>query len=461
MPCERLQPGCVSNNVLIGHNGQLFLFEGHYNQFAFLTGAASVQPESQANFLSNLRQRRGWAERLGIPYLHVVVPCKPLVLRHQLPQPYKRSIRSLFLNAYAPLLRQRDPIQEQVLYPLDALIAAECRGSSYWADDTHINAAGQLALYKAIGQHLSDLSSNFPQFRLSQQPRLGDLGAMLGRDTPTTGLCFPWIGEAWPYANSDALPGNTGDLVMLHNPLSRTTRRLVLFGDSFIKTLLHLFAQDFRDVLYVRGPYFQPDLVELYKPDVLITSETERYLAGVDSDANGCSMLLRSVIPRPDYQPSDAFTEALAAQLAFRSHPRITQRWAEAQAQSHSLLFHEVGAAIHNRELRQIEGEGCRLEATGAVPVIHIHQLTRPPQGQLLIEFNSDQASQLTLTVLRHCPDMRAPLEVVEHPVQPGFNRILLEINHAIPFNGLLLQPLHQPGQLQLHRLSWTTDANG
>ena len=56
---------------------------------------------------------------------------------------------------------------------------------------------------------------------------------------------------------------------------------------------------------------------------------------------------------------------------------------------------------------------------------------------------------------------MSAPLEVVEHPVQPGFNRILLEVNQAIPFNGLLLQPLHQPGQLQLHRLSWTTDANG
>ena len=58
MPCQLLQPGCVSNNVLIGHNGQLFLFEGHYNQFAYLTGAASVQPKSQANFLSNLRQRR-------------------------------------------------------------------------------------------------------------------------------------------------------------------------------------------------------------------------------------------------------------------------------------------------------------------------------------------------------------------------------------------------------------------
>ena len=161
--------------------------------------------------------------------------------------------------------------------------------------------------------------------------------------------------------------------------------------------------------------------MELHKPDVLITSETERYLAGVDSDANGHSLLLRSVIPRPDYQPSDAFTEALAAQLACRSHPRITQRWAEDQTQNHSLLFHEVGAAIHNRELRQIKGEGCRLEAIGAVPVIHIHQLTRPPQGQLLIEFNSDQASQLTLTVLRDCPNMSAPLEVEEllqHPTE-------------------------------------------
>ena len=65
----------------------------------------------------------------------------------------------------------------------------------------------------------------------------------------------------------------------------------MLFGDSFIKTMLHLFAHDFRTILYIRGPYFQPDMIELFAPDVLITSETERYLAGVDHDNNGPSLL--------------------------------------------------------------------------------------------------------------------------------------------------------------------------
>ena len=461
MHCERLLPGCVSKNVLVGHQQQLFLFEGNYNQFAFLTGQERVNESSKSNFLSNLRHRRAFAEHLNIPYLHVVVPCKPLVVRHQCPAPYRKTIRSLFLHAYAPLFRGHDPIEERVLYPLAALVRSQAHQDCYWANDTHINAVGQLCLYREIGKHLPDLSDNFPLFRITEQARLGDLALMLGQTEHLPSLCFPWLGEILQYSNTHELPGNTGDVVITHNPLSTTERRLVLFGDSFIKTMQHLFAQDFRTILYIRGPYFQPDIVELFNPDALITSETERYLAGVDSDENGSSLLLSSVISRPDYQPSDAFTEALTAQLACRSHPRITHDWADAKTQNHSLLLKDVGEAIHNRELRKCTGENCTFEATGSVPVIHIHQLTCPPQGQLLIELDSDQASQLTLTVLRHCSSMSAPLEVVEHPVQQGFNRILLDINHTIPFNGLLLQPLHQPGQLQFHRLSWTFGANG
>ena len=461
MHCERLLPGCVSKNVLVGHQQQLFLFDGNYNQFAFLTGQEQVNESSKSNFLSNLRHRRAFADRLNIPYLHVVVPCKPLIVRQQCPDPYRTTIRSLFLHSYAPLFQGRDPIEERVLYPLAALIRTQVHQDCYWANDTHINAIGQLCLYREIGKNLTGLSDNFPLFRIAEQPRLGDLALMLGKTEPLPSLCFPWLGETLQYTNTHELPGNKGDVVIVFNPLSKTQRRLVLFGDSFIKTTLHLFAQDFGTILYIRGPYFQPDMIELFNPDALITSETERYLAGVDSDENGSSLLLSSVISRPDYQPSDAFTEALTAQLACRSHTRITQRWADAKTHEHSLILKDVGEAIHNRQLRRCHGEGCTLEAIGSVPMIHIHQLTCPPQGQLLIELDSDQASQLTLTVLRHCPSMSALSEVVEHPVQPGFNRILLNINHTIPFNGLLLQPLHQPGQLQLHCLSWTLDANG
>ena len=231
---------------------------------------------------------------------------------------------------------------------------------------------------------------------------------MLGNTEPLPSLCFPWTGELLNYSNTEALPGNTGDIGITYNPLSRTQRRLVLFGDSFIKTLIHLFAQDFRTILYIRGPYFQPDMIELFAPDVLITSETERYLAGVDHDNNGPSLLFESFRERADYKPSQDFQSALSAQLSYRSHPRITNQWEAEQTSLHSFSITGIGEAIHNRDLQQRDESGRNFEAVGPVPVIHIHKLNNQPQGQLVIDLDSEIDSQLKLTVLRNCPDMSA-----------------------------------------------------
>ena len=232
--------------------------------------------------------------------MHVVVPCKPLIVKESIPYPYEHSLTSLFLKSYAPHLKNRNPIEERVLYPLAALIRSQLSEDTFWKNDTHINAVGQLCLYREIGQHIPDLSQTFPDFRKVDIPRVGDLALMLQSELPIQSRCFAWMGEVLEYSNTKELPGNTGDLVIRLNPLSRTERRLCDLGDSFIKTILHLFSQDFRTVIYIRGPYFQHEMIERFKPDVLITSETERYLAGVDSDQNGKNMYPGIVQPPKD-----------------------------------------------------------------------------------------------------------------------------------------------------------------
>ena len=455
MQCTTRQPGCVINNVLIGDSNHLFLFEGNYNQFSYLSNQESVCANSKTNFLDNLQGRRCFADQLNIPYLHVIIPCKPLVLREKVPNPYRWSIRSLFLHTYAPHFSNHEPLKEHVVYPLASLIREQTQRDCYWANDTHINAAGQLCVYREIGKHIPDLSTTFPLLRIAEEPRQGDLGLMLGNAEPFPSLCFPWTGELLNYSNSQSLPGNRGDIVITHNPLSKTKRRLVLLGDSFIKTMLHLFAHDFVTILYIRGPYFQADMIELFAPDVLITSETERYLAGVDNDNNGPSLLFESFLERADYKPSQDFQSALSAQLSCRSHPRITQQWETQQNKLHSFSIDGIGEAIHNRDIQQCDASGRSFKAVGQVPVIHIHTLKNQPQGQLVIELDSEIESQLKLTVLRSCPDMSAPLEIHQHPVRSGLQQIFLPIDRSQPIDGLLLQPLHHPGRFTLQKIEW------
>ncbi len=459
MPSEVQNIGDVIKNVLIGTGNQLFLYEGNYNQFSFLSGKELVSKESKINFISNLNQRKNYALQRDIDFLHVIFPCKPLVLRHNCPEPYRSNIRSLFLHSYSPLFPTRDYEKEQILYPLAALINEQTVQDCYWSNDTHISAAGQLCIYREIGRFIRGISSNFPLFRIHKQLRQGDLGMMLGETEPLSSLCFPWIGETLQFSNTKELPGNTGDVVITHNPLSKSDRRLVLFGDSFIKTILHLFAQDFRTILYIRGPYFQPDMIDLFEPDVLITSETERYLAGVDSDNNGSSLLFSSIRPSTDYKPTEDFKEAFSAQLSHRSHPQITEQWEADQERQHSYHIEGIGDALHNCELKQLAPAEEDFEAVGPVPVMYIHTLKTEPQAELFISMHSSVNSYLKITVLRVCNEMTSPLEIHEHQVNIGIQHIRFKIDHNQPISGLLFQPLHHIGKFKLINISWQSSA--
>ena len=453
------KPGNVINNVLIGHDNQLFLHEGNYNQFSFLSGKEVVSTASKHNFISNLNKRKDFARQHNIEFLHIVFPCKPLVLRHSCPEPYRSNIRSLFLHSYSPLFPERDHQKERVLYPLSALIKRQIEQDCYWKNDTHINAEGQLCIYQEIGKYIQGLRSNFPLLRIREQLRQGDLGLMLGDQEPLPSLCFPWLGELLQFSNTKELAGNAGDIVIVSNPLSQSKRRLVLFGDSFIKTMMHLFACDFRTILYIRGPYFQPDIINLFEPDVLITSETERYLAGVDSDNNGSSLLLSSIQSSAEYQPTKDFKEAFAAQLSHRSHPRITSQWESDQERQHSFHIDSIGDALHNCELKQLSPIEEGFEAIGPVPVIYIHKLSTEPKGELVVSMDSNVNSQLKITVLRNCTEMTSTLEIHEHEVIQGFQQLHFKIDHTQPIDGLLFQPLHHIGTFKLLKISWQTSA--
>lgn len=458
MSCDLHRPGCVSNNVLIGQNAQLFLFEGSYNQFSFLSGQERVTTNSKNNFIKNLRTRRAFADRLKIPFLHMVVPCKPLVMRHHCPEPYRRTIRSLFLHSYLPLFRESNPIHEKCIYPLGALIASQAYQDCYWSNDTHINAIGQLTLYREIGKYINNLTYSFEASRIIQKSKEGDLGVMLGKYQHMPGLRFTKSNITLEYSNTKELPGNSGEVIISFNPLSQSERRLVLFGDSFIKTMLHLFAHDFRTIIHIRGPYFQPDIIKMFRPDALITSETERYLAGVVPDSDGRSLLLNTVISQINYKPNAEFIDAFKAQMSADSHYHITEEWESQQRRAHTLCVDNFGEGLHNQQIRQITEQLHAFEAVGTCPIFHFYRLYGNPCGILVIEMQSEIQSRLKLTVLRNCSRMMAPREVHEKVVDKGHQIYQFPVDHSQPVEGLLFQPLHQPGSFRLLQISWQVE---
>jgi hypothetical protein len=83
------------------------------------------------------------------------------------------------------------------------------------------------------------------------------------------------------FSLKEALKSNTGDLAYHFNPYALHNRRVVLFGDSFMRSSLHIFSQIFSEVVYMRVPYILEDVVRVLEPDIVLTSNTERYLYNV------------------------------------------------------------------------------------------------------------------------------------------------------------------------------------
>jgi len=89
-------------------------------------------------------------------------------------------------------------------------------------------------------------------------------------------------GSIKKFSLHDYYNGNSGDLDFILNPFSVYPKRLVLFGDSFFRVQkLRIFYLLFEEIIYIRNPYIQEDIIKVLKPDIVLTGNAERYLINV------------------------------------------------------------------------------------------------------------------------------------------------------------------------------------
>ena len=86
------------------------------------------------------------------------------------------------------------------------------------------------------------------------------------------------------YDNIQDLSGNTGNIVIVRSLNSFNNKRLLVFGDSFIRKGLHLLSPIYSEIIYFRSQFFRPEIVNIFRPNIVITANAERYLSTVQSD---------------------------------------------------------------------------------------------------------------------------------------------------------------------------------
>ena len=298
-PPQISEPGLIRNNVLTGLDGYLFLFNGGQRSFSFSTGDTKPSSLSVSHFFDNLDQRNRILTARDIPFLHLVYPSKEVVLKDKVPAPWRERIQSLFLSCY---VADQPALEHMSMYPLRTLMALNHTQPVFRVQDTHMTDAGTMALT----QHVLckwDLQYDVTKFFVTiQEERPADCSDMLGLKDMVSEEFFKPTFSYHTFDNRSSLPGNTNNVCILHCPGSMTRKRLLIFGDSFIKGALPFLMPIFRDVVYARSATFQSDIVDLMLPDFVISSNAERYLCKVEADA--CSQpLIFTHYGKTDYTP--------------------------------------------------------------------------------------------------------------------------------------------------------------
>ena len=306
----------LSGEVLFGTQGQLFLGTGSHQVLDHAAGERMPVPTSYAAFARNIGDRRELAAQLGIPYAHLIFPDKQSVLAEQFPLPNPICLGDLYAARCGE-------VWPDIVYPRDALRA---RGPAvFQRTDTHLSPLGTLVVARELatrllgetwGARVQALEGRLTVIR----DRVGDLGRKLD---PPEQESLPYLetSPAWRrYYNDEQLQGGNSSLVeVLIAPDAPDPRRVLLFGDSFMRDMIAPLAFLFREVVFLRTPYLHAEMVQQIKPHLLVTSNVERYLSHVLPDGDRASFFLMNALGRgtpAQRNSAEVFSAMLGAETA-------------------------------------------------------------------------------------------------------------------------------------------------
>ena len=309
--------GHIDKGVMFGREEYLFLLDGGHHVLDLMLGIRKVSEESYSNFGYNLVRRAAVCERAGVAFLHVIYPDKQSVMVDQFPVQDAICLTETYLD-------KLPHVQPWVCYPREALRDGP-RGA-FMKTDTHLSDVGNIVaagavVERLIGRSQADhVSSLLNSTDWHEKEYAGDLGS---RFEPQLSETRRQLKKWWPHKwfHNELKGGNNGIVDLLFSPTSVYDKRILVYGDSFARDLSGMLSYFFREVVFLRTPYFHDDLFYQIQPDMVITSNVERYLSNCTSDDVRPSFFLYPHINGLDYAPGKPFSEAFSALLSYGRPP--------------------------------------------------------------------------------------------------------------------------------------------
>lgn len=300
-----------SRNIVVGRSGYLYLAGGRHSVLDYITGRKSPVSVSFENFRSNLKQRESFCKSRNIRFRHIIFPDKQSVETSNFP-----------LAAYSCLgdryVEKCIDLTHLLIYP-----RKELGFGSFHKKDTHMSDGGYCNLTALLLLHLGfegevckKIQHELTSCLNKHVKYSGDLGSKM---IPEEFDIKNDIEPDWKFVHVKNNLGvsNDGLAELYFNENALTEMRVMIFGDSFSRLHSLFLSRCFKEVVFFRSRYFHEDLVEMGKPDLVITGNAERYLGTVERDDLAPNFFLYPLLKGIGHAPDQEYAIAMNAFLSF------------------------------------------------------------------------------------------------------------------------------------------------
>jgi len=279
-------------DVLRGRDGWLYLKRDRtIDLLDDHLGLVRFNERELKDFQTRLEERHDWLAARRIQYLFVIAPDKETVYPEFLPAWLKPATPTR-LDQFFEYMRLHSLVDALDLRPV--FQQAKAQGALYYQTDPHWNALGASvaaeAIIASVASHLPGLAPfDRAELNIQSQPGAGgDLLRMAGESGGVESNRYVFL----PGPNLPKLEFSTpetnqmGWAQMMNTPVPeyqtvttinpRSSREVVIFGDSFGVTLQPFLGLHFGKVIYLRRAFDRTSVKQLH-PDLVIDEVVERH----------------------------------------------------------------------------------------------------------------------------------------------------------------------------------------
>ncbi len=249
-----------SNQVLAGKGGWLFYKRtDDGNAMADYQGTSEFSDNTMEEIKDSLLQQRQIFEEKGVRFVVMIIPNKEIIYSEYMPSTVSRVSEITRCDKLYEFLNNNTDLE--IVYPKSDLIKAKEVAQVYYKYDTHWNKVGA---YVGTQSLLSELYGTYQEIsqsdlRIEHENMSGDLAALIN-------LSEKYNDDIECYVAEDS-----------YNKQQQVVDKLLIVGDSFSDLMMNDLEYYFEEVNQVGVWMFKMNMLDEYKPDIVLWECVERY----------------------------------------------------------------------------------------------------------------------------------------------------------------------------------------